>query len=191
MTRAGRCEAPIKLVSGMYVHVCSSVGAGPPAPRMAPRRVGGAFTRYAREKFFQQIDTSHKDVSLVHERPYIFVVPNLFSADECARLRAKAEGALAPQTFDDAVPRQRSSHGTTVRHQEVPTLRARLAALANVSLSQLQPLKVSRYREGERFDIHTDAIRGALDGTDAEEDDWWGDRARIEHGVVGAPISGV
>ena len=170
------------------------MGAGPWAIAMAtrrPQRVGGAFTQYAKDRFFQQIDLSYKDLSLAHERPYIFVVPNLFSANECARLRSKVEGALAPQTFDDAVLRQRSSHGTTVRNQEVPTLRARLASLANVSISQLQPLKVSRYREGERFDIHTDAIRGDLNGAAAKEDDWWGDRARIEHGVIGAPISGV
>jgi len=128
---------------------------------------------------------------LRHERPYIFTVPDLFSADECARLRAKVGGSLRPQSFDDAVPRQRSSHGTTVRHEEVPTLRSRLAKLAGVSLGQLQPLKVSRYRRGERFDIHTDAVRGDLRGASASDDDWWADRARVEHGVVGAPIAGV
>ena len=66
-------------------------------------------------------------------------------------------------------------------------MRERLASLANVKLSQLQPLKISRYMEGQRFDHHTDAIRGPA----PEPDDWWGDRSRAEWGIPGAPIGGV
>lgn len=150
-----------------------------------------AFARYARDGRFHQLDLSAGGLRLAHERPYIFLLPRLFSPLECERLRSKAAGAMAPQSFDDAVPRERSSEGATLRNEEVPTLRARLASLARVSLSQLQPLKVSRYRCGERFEIHTDNIRGDLRGQPVEEDDWWADRARIAHGVVGAPISGV
>jgi len=150
-----------------------------------------SFSYFARCKLFQKIDLTQPRLRLVHERPFIFTVPGFFSSAECAALRAKAAPALAPQSFDDeVVRRQRSSMGCSMRNEEVPTLRARLAALANVSLTQMQPLKVSRYTAGDRFDVHTDAVRGDLRGRPASPDDWWADRERLKHGVVGAPISG-
>ena len=78
-----------------------------------------------------------------------------------------------------------------LRDEEVPSLRKRFAALAGVGLSQCQPLKVSRYCSGERFDCHTDAIRGDLRGGELEADDWFADRRRARHGVPGAPFPGV
>jgi len=118
-------------------------------------------------------------------------VRNFLSADECAALRDKAATSLAPQSFDDASGGVRTSLGCVARNEEVMALRERLAGLGNVELSRLQPLKISRYLEGARFDIHTDAWKGDLQGAPAEVDDWWADRARGEYGVHGAPISGI
>ena len=141
---------------------------------------------------FQKIDLTTPGLQLVHERPYMFVVPNFFSADECAALRAKAEPALLPQGFDRAAGRSRTSQGCTMRNDEVPGLRDRLARLAGVHTSQMQALKVSRYRAGERFDIHTDAWRGALlRGQRPVRNDWWADKARLKRGVPGARVLGV
>ena len=98
---------------------------------------------------------------------------------------------MAPQTFDNVAGGVRSSQGAVARNEEVPELRARLAKLANVTESQLQPLKISRYSAGDRFDIHTDAWRGDLFGAPPDPDDLWADHARGEYGVRGAPISGV
>lgn len=77
-----------------------------------------------------------------------------------------------------------------MRNEEVASLRQRFAELAGVALSQLQPMKVSRYVSGQKFDIHTDAIRGDLRGEPPSADDWWADRQRAVHGVAGAPIVG-
>jgi hypothetical protein len=148
-----------------------------------------AYHRAAR--VIHQIDTSHPRLQCVHERPFIFRIPSFLSAAECAALRAKAATGLDPQGFDDAAGRSRTSTGCALRNEEVPTLRKRLASLASVSEAQMQPLKVSRYAGGERFDIHTDAWRGDLRGHPPRRDDWWADRARREHGVPGAPIPGV
>ena len=53
-----------------------------------------------------------------------------------------------------------------------------------------QPMKVSRYAPGERFEMHTDAVRGDMRSEPVDVDDWWADKQRAEYGVVGAPISG-
>lgn len=127
---------------------------------------------------------------MLHERPYILELPNLLSASECERLRRKAAPHLRRQTFDNAAGRSRTSQGCVMRSDEVPTLRERFARIAGVAVSQLQPLKVSRYRAGERFDIHTDAIRGDLRDAEPDSADWWSDNARVRHGVPGAPFSG-
>ena len=127
----------------------------------------------------------------LHRRPHILLFPALLSAEECRRLREKAARSLEPQSYDTAqTGRSRTSAGCTLRNDEVPTLRRRFASLAGVALSQLQPLKVSRYRAGEMFDIHTDAVRGDLRGAPPDPHDWWADAARSRNGVPGAPLSG-
>jgi len=133
---------------------------------------------------------SNAGLRVLHERPYILELPNLLSASECERLRRKAAPHLRRQTFDNAAGRSRTSQGCVMRSDEVPTLRERFARIAGVAVSQLQPLKVSRYRAGERFDIHTDAIRGDLRDAEPDSADWWSDNARVRHGVPGAPFSG-
>eukprot|EP00966_Prymnesium_polylepis_P313257 7238448-Prymnesium_polylepis.1 len=62
----------------------------------------------------------------------------------------------------------RTSVSVVTRNDEVPGLRRRLANLARVQLSQMQPLKVTRYDEGGVFRRHTDCTvalgRGDIDG---------------------------
>ena len=117
---------------------------------------------------------------VLRERPPICLLPDLLSADECQRLIAKAEASeMARQTFDDSTTSGlRTSSGCVLRNEEVPTLRERFARFAGVALSQLQPLKVSRYAPGERFDAHTDAIRGDARGAPPRADDYWDDLGR-------------
>ena len=132
---------------------------------------------------------------VLSERPPILTAPDLLSSDECALLLQKAQRGATPlrrQSFDapDGSHGERTSTGCVVRNDEVPTLRARFAALAGVHQSQLQPLKLSRYGRDERFDMHTDAIRGDLRGEAPSPDDWWADGPRGKHGVPGAPFTG-
>ena len=135
--------------------------------------------------------SSLRRLTILSERPPICTARGLLSEDECARLIAKASQGppLQPQTFDTAGG-ERTSTGCVLRNEEIPTLRERFASLVGVSLEQLQPLKVSRYLPGERFDVHTDAIRGDLRDAPADADDWWADGMRASHGVPGAPVSG-
>ena len=139
--------------------------------------------RYRASKIFHQIG-SHPELRLIHEFPFIFTVPNFLSAAECAALRERAAGRLAPQTFDSDAYGARDSQGCVL---DEPGLQAKLAALAAVGENQLQPLKVSRYAPEQRFTIHTDAWRAGP----AEPGDWFNDRRRQRSGVPGAPIAGV
>lgn len=127
---------------------------------------------------------------MLSERPPILLVPDLLSTDECQRLIDKAKTMPMDSQSFDSFGGKRTSSGCTLRNEEVPTLRKRFAELAGVVLSRLQPLKVSQYLPGGRFDAHTDAMRGDLRGRPSEGDDFWADRARARHGVPGAPIAG-
>ena len=139
--------------------------------------------RYRASKIFHQIG-SHPELRLIHEFPFIFTVPNFLTAAECAALRERAAGHLAPQTFDSDAYGARDSQGCVL---DEPGLQAKLAALAAVGENQLQPLKVSRYAPEQRFTVHTDAWRAGP----AEPGDWFNDRRRQRSGVPGAPIAGV
>jgi hypothetical protein len=131
-------------------------------------------------------------LQILHERPYICVLPNILTSDECKRLRAKASQTLLPQqSFDSAgTAGTRTSHGCVMRNDEVPTLRARFATTLGVSVTQLQPLKVTRYTAGQKFDMHTDAIMGDRRELPEDPTDWFADGPRSRHGVPGAPFRG-
>lgn len=140
---------------------------------------------------WHRINVDHPGLEMLHECPFIFRVRAFFTPAECAALRAKAASRLRPQTYDDeGIDSARTSMGCVARHEEVSGLRARLASLVNVSDTQLQPLKISRYLRGDRFGIHTDAWRGDRGESAADPEDLFADRARGDFGVPGAPIAG-
>ena len=148
---------------------------------------------HMRPPFLALPSKSLSKLRVLSERPPILAIPQLLTQQECDRLIAKAAGSmlLKQQGFDDETTHgQRTSCGVVVRNEEVPTLRSRFAELAGVELAQLQPLKISRYMPGQRFDMHTDAIRGDARGAPLNPDDYWDDLSRASHGVIGAPISG-
>lgn len=182
----------------MMSHECQLIQRGARLGRRRGAAVRAGARRepssHVRRELFQPLfqPVRHPRLQALHEQPDIYSVASLLSGDECQRLIAKARsaGALERQSYDDAGGGARTSRGVVLRNEECAGLRGRFAELAGVQLSQLQPLKVSRYVRGERFDIHTDAIRGNLRGAPPEPDDWFADRARARHGVVGAPFSG-
>ena len=154
------------------------------------------FDSFRNCRLFQPIDLHWPELQLVHEKPFIFLVPGFFSPAECAALRAKAalSSSMRQQGFDNTDARvtgARTSSGCTLRNDEVSGLRRRIARLTNLSEDHMQPLKVSRYRAGQRFDMHTDAWRGDLRGRRPARGDWWADRQRARRGVPGAAIPGV
>eukprot|EP01044_Picomonas_judraskeda_P005374 COSAG03_NODE_504_length_7391_cov_53.058420_6_plen_692_part_00 len=133
------------------------------------------FHNYSAQPHFHQINLGYPGLQLVHEKPYIFIVNDFLSADECGLLLGKAR-QLQQQTIAGTVsdtaglaatdPRRgfgvvsdtRTSKGCILWNEEIPELRQRFCNLTQVSLGQLQPLKISRYDKGDQFAKHTDAI---------------------------------
>jgi hypothetical protein len=121
---------------------------------------------YKAQPFFHQINTEFPGLQLIHEQPYIFLVHDFFSGDDCDVLRQAfnpsrssdhiKRSALAQQQPSDAVYASqgiRTSSTLLMSHAEIAPLRSRMAEL---SLTQLQPTKLSRYDPGQLFEKHTD-----------------------------------
>mmetsp|Transcript_40536 Transcript_40536/g.79312 ORF Transcript_40536/g.79312 Transcript_40536/m.79312 type:complete len:341 (+) Transcript_40536:67-1089(+) len=152
-----------------------------------PRYPDFALDNYLANPYFQKINTDYPGLQLIHEKPFIFLVNDFFTDDECDRLINKAmEAGLRRQIGGGSVVR--TSNGVVCENEEVPTIRRKMADLTNISdLRQLQHLKVSRYSEGQEFSKHTDAwpTEGApISRGWVFEDDFFGDRQRPVLGCV-------
>lgn len=110
------------------------------------------------------------DGEVVSEPPEITRFPGLFSREECAYLIAAAEPMLEPSVVvDPASGRQvrdpvRSSDGTgftwPLENPAVHALNRRIAAASGTAADQGEPLQILRYRPGQEYRPHFDAIPG-------------------------------
>ena len=120
------------------------------------------FDRYLGQQRFHHIDTAFPGLQLVNEEPYIFLIRDFASADECAALIARMRaGAAAARPSDGAALRTSTSDGgartsTSLfpREEDIGWLRARIARATAVAPRQLEPTKLSRYGKGGRFSKH-------------------------------------
>jgi hypothetical protein len=144
---------------------------------------------YQGQNLFHQIDLGYPGLQLVRERPYIFIVNQFLSDEECELLLAKAGAAsLSQQLVGESDAAARTSTGCCLHRAEVPGFRSRVARLARVPESHLQPLKISRYERGQAFAEHCDAVDGAGDVDD--EHDYYADWPRVSRGTRGCPQPG-
>lgn len=149
------------------------------------------FDRFRTQQFFHHIDLSYPGLQLVHEKPYIFVVNEFLNSAECELLLAKALSAktqMTQQLVGESEAAARTSTGCVLHREEVAGLRRRIARLALVDETQLQPLKVSRYESGQRFAEHCDAVDG--NGAVDDENDYYADGPRAARGTRGCPHPG-
>ncbi len=147
--------------------------------------------KYLANPYFQRINTEYPGLQLIHEEPFIFLVNNFLTDEECDRLVHKAmvgtlngQSSLRPQIGGGAVVR--TSNGVVCEDEEVPTIRQKMSALTKVTdKRQLQHLKISRYMEGQEFSKHTDAwpTEGApVSKGWVKEEDFFGDKKRPVQG---------
>ena len=119
---------------------------------------------YLAQRLFHQINTSYPGVRLVHESPYIFLVPDFLSSTECDQLialqAASEERGPSATCAEQSVIRT----STTVIPPlgTVHWLRDPIAKLANVATEQLDQTKLTHYAKGEFFRAHIDADAKAL-----------------------------
>ena len=114
-------------------------------------------SRYRRQPHFHQVNLSFPGLQLVHEEPYIFLVHGFLSAAECDVLIRKSSASSSSDGAASERGRTRTSCSSIMQNNECAGLRAKLARLANVSVEQLQPSKLTRYDRGALFSKHTDA----------------------------------
>ena len=148
-----------------------------------------SFDKYVENPFFQQINTAYPGLQLIHQEPFIFIINNFLTPDECRRLRRKAdEGMLRPQVGGGAV--ERTSSGVVCTRDEVPSIQRKMMELTNIrDMDQLQYLKVSKYQPGQTFSKHTDAwpTEGApISKGWLNDSDFFGDERRTTVGCLPA-----
>ena len=138
---------------------------------------------YRGQGLFHKINLEYPGLQLVHEKPYIFVVNNFISQDECRILLQKAKN-LAPQTSAQAEgdKETRKSTGCVLHNEEVPRLLERMAQLVRVPQSHMQALKISRYDKGDSFGKHSDSISGGNQALGTDPEDFWNDTKRATEG---------
>ena len=123
------------------------------------------FDRYLSQQRFHHIDTAFPGLQLVNEEPYIFLIRDFASAEECAALVARMRGGAAAARPSDGDALRTSSTSTSdgdartstplfPREDDIGWLRARMARAAAVATRQLEPTKLSRYGRGGRFSKH-------------------------------------
>lgn len=118
---------------------------------------------------FWPINYAFPGIKTLSEDPPIFVVDDLLDEETCERLIAKATPHLRQslvQTEDGYVPNpSRTSSDSTVDWSEVVGLQTLFSDLLAMPTSHFEPLKVTKYREGEAFLIHHDGLpEGSADG---------------------------
>jgi len=135
-----------------------------PAPEYPDLPLGG----YKPQPYFHQINTNAPGTQLISDNPYIFMIQDFLSAEECKEvvsLYAHSSDKGSSVTHE-AQTKTRTS--TTVVYpigDEPPllsALRERVATLARVSTDQLQATKLSCYEKGQFFGKHSDAIAHAF-----------------------------
>jgi prolyl 4-hydroxylase len=104
------------------------------------------------------------------DRPHVGRFPALFSPDECDFLAAEAEPWLTPSVVID--PRTGRHHQNPVRTSDgmsfalvlegpaVHALNRRIAAATETDVAQGESLQVLRYRPGQEYKPHFDALPG-------------------------------
>lgn len=106
----------------------------------------------------------------IAERPEIIVFRNLFTAEECDFLLALAEPSYEAATVvsasgADVRDAVRTSDGATIHwlieDPATHALNRRLAAASGTLYEQGEPLLILRYRPGQQYRRHFDAIPGA------------------------------
>ena len=114
--------------------------------------------RYLEQALFHHIDATYPGLSCISEAPYIFLVDEFLSPDECKSLIALRDSGMAqPSATAPAQRALRTSTSVFPAAGEIEWLRKRMARLLNVNLAQLEPTKITKYECGEYFKKHTDA----------------------------------
>ena len=115
-------------------------------------------SEYAADGDHLFIDADFPGLRAVHRDPWIFLVSNLLSCDECEHLMVKARPHFQPSYgYSNS---HRTSSECRIARKETQGIQARYSKLLNVPVENMEAAKVSRYRRGEFFKNHVDPLSG-------------------------------
>ena len=88
------------------------------------------------------INIDYPGLRAVHKNPWIFLVPDLLSRDECERLMAKAEPLFKPSSWYSNG--HRTSSECRLARKETVGIQTRYSKLLNMPVEHMEAAKVSR-----------------------------------------------
>jgi prolyl 4-hydroxylase len=119
-------------------------------------------SEYVNEGNFWHINKDYEGLQCISKDPFIFLVPNLLSVDQCRNLIIKGGNHFARSVTGGTNPaavvsNNRTSWDVRVPYNEVPTVQAIFSKVLSAKVSQFEPLKLIRYEAGQYFKPHHDA----------------------------------
>lgn len=106
----------------------------------------------------------------LNKDPGLARFPALLTPEECGYLTAAADGILAPAVVVDPSTGRMINHpirtsdgalvGPTRENLVIRTLNRRLAAISDTRVQHGEPLSILRYKPGQQYRLHSDALPG-------------------------------
>lgn len=122
-----------------------------------------------------------QQLEVLCEYPYIAVMHDVLTHDECMHIIDASKGKLTRSKVDgptEAVDDMRTSSQAWLHYQEDPLIREigeRVSNLVEIPLSHAEPMQVVYYKEGEHYGPHHDAYNiDSIEGARATRG--WGQR---------------
>ena len=104
------------------------------------------------------INVDFPGLRAIHKDPWIFLVSDLLSREECEQMMAKATPHFQPSYgYSNS---HRTSDECRIARTETTGIQSRYARLLNMPVENMEAAKVSRYRKGQFFKNHVDPLSG-------------------------------
>ncbi|KAL1503057.1 hypothetical protein AB1Y20_011124 [Prymnesium parvum] len=144
--------------------------------RLELRQVDGRYKNlndeYIPEDGYFPLNVEYPGVQAIHAKPWIFVVNNFLSDEDCGALLSKCYGGAMEPTLvanDDGEVRtdesQRKCSAVMIPHRETPGVIAKLAKLFGKTSDHFEACSLVKYEAGDFYMNHSDhAPRSEGDG---------------------------
>jgi hypothetical protein len=112
---------------------------------------------------FWFIDVHYPGLQAISRDPWIFLVPNMLTLNQCRALVMKGgphmvqSKSFDPITKKFRVSADRTSWEVRIPYNEVPAIQALFSKVLRMPVENLEPLKLVRYQKDECFKSHHDA----------------------------------
>ena len=113
-------------------------------------------SEYAPDGHHLAINVDFPGLRAIHKEPWIFLVSDLLTGEECERMMAKALPHFEPSgSYSNG---HRTSSECRIARSETRGIQSRYSKLLNMPVESMEAAKVSRYRTGEYFRNHVDPL---------------------------------